>query len=132
SNEKQGVRAAELSSGPHALFAAGSCGLPLPGRGQRERRSHARIALPHGAAGGSYLGLAVPATAGDGDGTRTAADAAECRDAEQEQVSAGGRQAAARRRAGAHRRGGAAGGGAAGSVAAGRGAAAVGRATGRG
>jgi hypothetical protein len=67
------------------------------------------IALPPGAAGGSYLGLAVPAPAGDGDGTRTDADAAECRDAEQEQVGTGGGQAAARRRAGAHRRGGAAG-----------------------
>ena len=89
------MRAAELSSGPHALFSTGARG----------------IALPPGVAGGSYLGLAVPATAGEGDGTRTDADAAECRDAEQEQVGAGGGQAAARRRAGAHRRGGAAGAG---------------------
>ena len=43
-----------------------------------------------GAAGGSYLGLAVPATAGNGDGTRADADAAERRDAEQQQVGTGG------------------------------------------
>jgi hypothetical protein len=39
------------------------------------------------------LDLAVPATPGDGDGTRADADGAEGRDAEQEEVSAGGRQA---------------------------------------
>jgi hypothetical protein len=84
------------ASDAHALFAKCSCAASL-GRGTGEA-AHG-VALPPGAAGGFYLGLAVPATAGDGDGTRADADAAEGRDAEQEQVGTGGRQAA-RRRAG--------------------------------
>ena len=97
----------------------------LPSEGDKGEAAHG-VALPPRAAGGFYLGLAIPATAGDGDGTRADADAADGCDAEQEQVGTGGGQAA-RRRPGGYR-----GGGATRVVTrrgvAGRGVAAVGRA----
>ena len=53
-----------------------------PRKGQRGSRARCRSAAEGGRR--VYLGLAVPATAGDGDGTRADADAADGRDAEQE------------------------------------------------
>ena len=85
------------AAGTHAPFVTGSYAAS-PGRGIRGEAAHG-VALPPGAAGGFYLDLAVPATPGDGDGTRADADAAEGRDAEQEQA-AGGRTAVPRAKRG--------------------------------
>ena len=78
------------AAGTHAPFVTGSYAA------SPERDYEGK---PPGAAGGFYLDLAVPATPGDRDGTRADADAAEGRDAEQEQA-AGGRTAVARAKRG--------------------------------
>ncbi len=59
--------------------------------------------LPGSAAKAASGGLAVPATPGQRDGARADADGAERSNPQQEQVSAGGRQAAAGHRGGGQR-----------------------------
>jgi hypothetical protein len=79
----------------------------LPRKGRRGKGATHGVALPPGAAGGFYLGLAVRRRRATATAPAPTPMLPRARNAEQEQVGTGGRQAA-RRRAGAHR-GGAAG-----------------------